>query len=213
MKGLVISLIVVSALTVFVLVSNKQSKNMTVKQKILRAFYPLMMSSGKSSTGAIATNEKIQPPVSIYSLSFELIEGNTFKMESARGKKILIVNTASDCGYTPQYEQLEKLYRLKKDKLIVIGFPSNDFGNQEKGTNEKIAAFCKKNYGVSFPLAKKGVVSKNQDQQPIYKWLTDKNLNGWNEKAPEWNFSKYLIDEKGNLIQYFPSSKNPMDID
>ncbi len=212
MKGIIITLIVLTATAVYVLVSNRHSKNMTVKQKFLRAFYPLVMSAGKSSSGILTNKEKIIAPVSIYALKFELLEGDTFSLESARGKKILIVNTASDCGFTAQYESLEKLYRLKKDSLLIIGFPSNDFKNQEKGSNEQIAAFCKKNYGVSFPMAKKGVVSKKIDQQNVYKWLTDKNFNGWNEKSPDWNFSKYLIDEEGNLLQYFPPAVNPMNI-
>lgn len=149
----------------------------------------------------------------MYTFNIELIEGDTLSLTSAKGKKILIVNTASDCGYTAQYESLEKLYRLKKDSLLIIGFPSNDFKNQEKGTNEQIAKFCKANYGVSFPIAKKGVVSKISGQQEIYKWLTDKNFNGWNDKSPDWNFSKYLIDEEGNLVQYFPPAVNPLEIE
>ncbi len=213
MKGIIITLVVMAATAVYVLVSNRHSKNMTVKQKILRAFYPLVMTAGKSSSGILTNKEKIKAPVSIYSLKIELIEGDTFSLESARGKKLLIVNTASDCGYTAQYESLQKLYHLKKDSLLIIGFPSNDFKNQEKGSNEQIAEFCKKNYGVSFPIAKKGVVSKINGQEEIYKWLTDKNSNGWNEKSPDWNFSKYLIDEEGNLIQYFPPAVNPLEIE
>ena len=212
MKGIIISLIVLAAMAVYVAVTNRHSKNMTVRQKILKSFYPLIMSTGKSSSGILSNSNKVIAPVSIYSLKVELIDGDTFNLDSARGKKILIVNTASDCGFTKQYEELEKLYQLHKDSLLIIGFPSNDFKNQEKGSNEQIAEFCKKNYGVSFLLAKKGVVSKHKDQQDVYKWLTDKNANGWNEKAPAWNFSKYLIDEEGNLMQYFPPAVNPMNI-
>ncbi|MBU3713418.1 MAG: glutathione peroxidase [Ferruginibacter sp.] len=185
---------------------------MTVKQKILKAFYPLVMLTGKSSSGILSNSNATDPKVPIYDYSIPLIQGDTFHLATAKGKKILIVNTASNCGYTNQYEELQKLYDLHKDKLLIIAFPSNDFKNQEKGSNEEVAQFCKSNYGISFPIARKGVVSKNKDQQELYRWLTDKNLNGWNEKAPEWNFSKYLINENGVLVKYFPSAVSPMEI-
>ncbi len=212
MKTLIIAISIFTGLAVYVLVSNRHSKNMTVKQKILKAFYPLVMLTGKSSSGILSNSNTTDPKVPIYDYSIPLIQGDTFHLASAKGKKILIVNTASNCGYTNQYEELQKLYDLHKDKLLIIAFPSNDFKNQEKGSNEEVAQFCKSNYGISFPIAQKGVVSKNKDQQELYRWLTDKNLNGWNDKAPEWNFSKYLINENGMLIKYFPSAVSPMDI-
>ncbi|WP_315818648.1 glutathione peroxidase [Paraflavitalea speifideaquila] len=119
------------------------------------------------------------------------------------------MNTASDCGYTNQYEDLQKLYETYKDKLVIIGFPANDFHEQEKGNDEEIAQFCKVNFGVSFPLAKKSVVIKSPEQNPVFGWLTHKALNGWNEQEPSWNFSKYLVNERGVLTHYFDPSVSP----
>ena len=148
----------------------------------------------------------------IYNLTYTSIDGKPVSLETYKGKKLLIVNVASKCGFTPQYEDLEKLYETYKDKLTIVGFPANDFKKQEPGTNEEISEFCKLNYGVSFPLAAKiSVVGENKD--PIYKWLTDKSLNGWNELEPQWNFYKYLIDENGELIKVFPSTTKPLDED
>jgi len=126
---------------------------------------------------------------------------------------VLIVNTASNCGYTNQYQELQKLYDQYKEKLIVLAFPSNDFKEQEKGNDEEIAAFCQVNFGVSFPLAKKTVVVKAPDQNKVYEWLTRKELNGWNDQQPTWNFSKYLIDEKGQLSHYFDPAVSPLSED
>jgi glutathione peroxidase len=139
-----------------------------------------------------------------------LNNGTELSKDSFKGKKIMIVNTASECGFTGQYEQLEQLYQKYKDRLIIIGFPSNEFGNQEKGNNEYIASFCKINYGVSFPLAIKGEVLKSDTQQDVYRWLTDSKLNGWNNQVPTWNFCKYLIDENGVLVDFFNSGINPL---
>lgn len=152
-----------------------------------------------------------ESPVSFYTLSATLNNGDTLEFSSLKGKKVLIVNTASKCGYTGQYDGLEKLYEKYKDQLVIIAFPANDFMNQEKGTDEEIAQFCKLNYGVTFPIAKKAGVIKNTKQQEVFKWLTDKKLNGWNDQAPKWNFSKYLISEDGKLLNYFKSSVDPMD--
>jgi glutathione peroxidase len=122
----------------------------------------------------------------------------------------MLVNTASDCGYTNQYTDLQELADEYKDKLVIIGFPANDFKEQEKGTDEEIAQFCKVNYGVSFPLMKKSGVIKSAQQNPVYQWLTDSAKNGWNNKPPAWNFTKYLINENGVLVNYFGSSVSPM---
>ncbi len=147
---------------------------------------------------------------SIYDISFSSIDGKETNLLQYRGKKILIVNVASKCGFTPQYADLEKLYETHKDKLVIVGFPANDFLKQEPGTNEEIAQFCSLNYGVTFPMASKiTVVGDNKHQ--LYKWLTDKKLNGWNDQEPQWNFFKYLIDEKGELTHVFPSTTKPMD--
>ena len=114
------------------------------------------------------------------------------------------------CGYTGQYSELQSLHERFGDTLQIIAFPANDFAEQEKSNDSEIAQFCQLNYGVTFPIAVKGVVIKNTQQQQIFKWLTDKNLNGWNEHAPDWNFGKYIIDEKGILTHYFGPSVSPL---
>jgi glutathione peroxidase len=146
---------------------------------------------------------------SIYDFKVEGLEGGTIDFASFKGKKILIVNTASKCGYTPQYEALEALYKKYQDKLVIVGFPANNFGGQEPGTNSEIKEFCKKNYGVSFPMAAK-ISVKGDDTAPIYKWLCSKSLNGVLDAEVKWNFSKFLLDEKGNLIAKFDSGVKPM---
>jgi glutathione peroxidase len=149
--------------------------------------------------------------VEFYSLTTKDIAGNVFSFEQFKGKKVLIVNTASDCGYTGQYENLEKLSKQFAGSLVVVGFPANDFKNQETKDDQAIAAFCQKNYGVSFPLMSKSVVINSNEQNPVYSWLTAANLNGWCNQAPAWNFCKYLINEQGVLTHYFPMSVDPLD--
>jgi glutathione peroxidase len=184
---------------------------MTLRQNILRIFYPLFSAFRKSiSAKHIFNTGKIIPPVPFHSLSVDLINGGRLRMEDLRGKKILIVNTASDCGFTSQYAELQKVYVQFPGTLEIIGFPSNDFKQQEKGTDEQIENFCKKNFGVTFPLVKKSVVVKIPEQNKIYKWLTSKENNGWNDQAPTWNFSKYLVDENGILTRYFDPSLSPL---
>ena len=119
-----------------------------------------------------------------------------------------MVNVASQCGYTPQYEELQKLSEQYKDKLVVLGFPSNSFFQEQKDS-EEIAAFCKKNYGVTFTMMEK-IDVKGSGQHPLYKWLSTKDMNGWNDKAPSWNFNKYLVNEKGELIKYYGSGTKPL---
>lgn len=148
-------------------------------------------------------------PKSIYDFKVEGLTGGTIDFAQFKGKKILIVNTASECGYTPQYEDLEKLYKKYKGKLVIVGFPANDFGRQEPGSNEEIAGFCKKNYGVTFPMAAK-ITVKGEDMAPIYHWLTEKELNGFDNSTVKWNFQKYLINEKGELVNVFYSKTKPM---
>lgn len=184
--------------------------DMTLRQKILKAVYPITMwFTGKASKNSNSAGRLVTPPTSIYKLTATLNNGEVFKMDQMRGKRFIIVNTASDCGYTGQYEGLEKLYRQYKDKLVILAFPANDFKAQEKGTDEDIASFCKLNYGISFPLMKKSVVVKQPGQNEVFAWLTHKNLNGWNDAAPAWNFSKYIIDEEGRLVQFFGPSVEP----
>ncbi|MEY4052864.1 MAG: glutathione peroxidase [Chitinophagia bacterium] len=145
---------------------------------------------------------------SIHSFTVKSIDGKNLNLADFKGKKILIVNTASKCGYTPQYEGLEKVYEQYKDKLVILGFPCNQFGGQEPGSNEEIVAFCKKNYGVSFPLADK-IDVKGDNIAPIYQWLTMKSKNGILDASISWNFNKFLIDENGKMIAYFPSNVKP----
>lgn len=137
------------------------------------------------------------------------IDGKEYDYSQLKGRKVLIVNTASECGYTPQYEDLQKLYDTYKDKLVVLGFPANNFGGQEPGSNEDIKQFCTTKFNVTFPMFEK-ISVLGDDMAPIYKWLTSKVLNGWNDQQPKWNFNKYLIDEDGNLVKYFSSAVKPM---
>lgn len=146
-----------------------------------------------------------------HELSVILNNGTLLPFENLKGRKALIVNTASNCGYTSQYSDLQELYEKKKEKLIILAFPSNDFKEQEKGTDEEIAQFCQLNFGVSFPIAKKSIVISNPGQDKVFQWLTCKEQNGWNDQQPTWNFSKYLINEKGRLTHYFGPAVSPMD--
>ncbi len=150
-----------------------------------------------------------QVPASIYDFKVLGLNGDTIDFSAFKGKKILIVNTASKCGYTPQYEELEALYEKYKDKLVIVGFPANNFLWQEPGTNEEIATFCQKNYGVSFPMASK-ISVKGKDMAAIYVWLTKKKFNHFKDSAVKWNFQKYLIDESGSLVAMFASATKPM---
>ncbi len=145
---------------------------------------------------------------SIHRFKVAAIDGGTIDFASFKGKKILVVNTASECGYTPQYEGLEKLYKTHGDKLVIVGFPCNQFGGQEPGTNEVIQSFCKKNYGVTFPLAAK-VDVKGDNRAAIYQWLCTKKENGVLDAAISWNFNKFILDENGKLLAYFPSNIKP----
>lgn len=156
------------------------------------------------------TNVKnTQPTASFYDLSVNLNTGETLSFSALKGKKVLLVNTASDCGYTPQYADLQSLHEAQKDQLVILGFPANDFGEQEKGTDAEIAGFCLRNFGVSFPLVNKSTVIKGANQHPVFQWLTNPALNGWNDQPPVWNFSKYLVSEEGVLLQYFEPSVSP----
>ncbi len=144
-----------------------------------------------------------------YSLSAETIDGDTLHFSKLKGKKILVVNTASKCGFTPQYEDLEKLYKkYKDDNFTIIGFPANNFMRQEPGTNEEIKQFCTMNYGVTFPMMAK-ISVKGKEVHPVYKWLTSKDENGVMDSKVGWNFQKYMIDENGNLVGYAKPKEKP----
>ena len=184
---------------------------MTSKQKVLKWLYPffakLTLLVGKGNK-TLKSNK--MAPASFYDLKAILNNGTVLDFSELKNKKVMIVNTASDCGYTAQYEGLQALHEKYKDNLNLIGFPANDFGEQEKGSDETIAEFCKVNFGVTFPMSKKAVVIKKEDQHEVYQWLTDESKNGWNYVAPSWNFCKYLIDEDGNLTHFFEAGIDPM---
>ncbi len=145
----------------------------------------------------------------LHSFKAENVFGEMFDFSQLAGKKVMIVNTASKCGLTPQYELLEKLYnQYKGNNFVIIGFPANNFLNQEPGTNEEIATFCKVNYGVSFPIMSK-VSVKGNDISPIYRWLTSKELNGVMDVEVTWNFQKFLVDEKGQLVGFLNPREGP----
>ena len=148
-------------------------------------------------------------PANVYQFKVPSIDGATIDFSKFKGKKILIVNTASKCGYTPQYVELEKLHKAYGSKLVIIGFPANNFGGQEPGSNAEINDFCKKNYGVSFIMAEK-VSVKGEDIHPLFKWLTSKSDNGVMDAEIKWNFTKFLLDEKGKLLAVYPSKVSPM---
>lgn len=146
----------------------------------------------------------------LYDYAFTDIEGNEVSLSSFEGKKILFINVASKCGYTGQYEDLQKLHEQYGDKVVLIGFPCNQFGKQEPGTEEEIVSFCQKNYGVSFLMASK-IDVKGDEQHPIYTWLTSKELNGVEDNEVNWNFNKFLVDEHGHFVSYFKSGVKPLD--
>lgn len=151
------------------------------------------------------------PTPSIYDYSVNDIHGNEFNFASLRGKKIIIVNTASKCGYTEQYTELEELYRkYNSSGLEIVAFPSNDFKNQEPGSNQEIEEFCKKNYDVTFRLMEKSSV-KGEDMIDVYRYLTLKSLNNKSDSKVGWNFQKYLLDEDGHLVKYIPAKVSPLD--
>lgn len=150
------------------------------------------------------------PSQSFYDLKVVLNNGEEFPFSHLKGKKVLLVNTASDCGYTPQYTDLQQLFKENEQDLMVLGFPANDFKEQEKGSDEEIATFCQRNFGVSFPLVKKSTVVKGPGQNAVFQWLSDPGKNGWNDQAPVWNFSKYLVSEEGVLLQYYEPSVSPL---
>lgn len=152
---------------------------------------------------------KKQPVPTIYDFKLKTIDGEEITLGKFKGKKMLLINTASECGFTPQYKNLQALHEQYGSKVVLIGFPANNFGAQEPGTSTEIKSFCSKNYGVTFQMMEKISVA-GTDANPLYKWLSNKAANGVNDKAPNWNFCKYLIDEKGNIIKFFPSKVDPL---
>ena len=210
-RFLIVVAVIITVLVLYTEAVNLNTKNMTFRQKLLKVFYPALMwiSKGKSKN-AVLSKDHSAPAIPFYSLSTILNNGKTMNFEILRGKKVLLVNTASDCGYTNQYEDLQKLSEQYKDHLLVIGFPANDFKEQEKGNDAAIAEFCKLNFGVTFPLASKSTVIKGTQQNPVFKWLSDASKNGWSNTAPSWNFSKYLVNGEGVLTNYFEPAVSPL---
>lgn len=163
---------------------------------------------GKKSAEAPA--DAPAPTKTLYDFTVKSIDGKPVSLSGFKGKKVVILNVASKCGYTPQYADWERFYKEHGDKIVVLGFPANNFMSQEPGSNEDIATFCQKNYGVTFPMFEK-IDVVGEKQHPLYGWLSTKSLNGWNDKAPSWNFCKYVVNEKGQLTHFFASGTKPND--
>lgn len=184
-------IIVIAAVVLFAACKNKPETNKEL---------------ASNDTEAVAMQEQ-----SIHKFTVEDINGEEFDLSSLKGKKVLVVNTASKCGLTPQYEQLQELYEnYGGDDFTIVGFPANNFGNQEPGSNEEIAGFCKLNYGVSFPMMSK-ISVKGEDMHPVYGFLTQKSENGFSDSEVQWNFQKYLIDESGRLVGVVEPQTLPTD--
>ena len=164
------------------------------------------------SKDSVNASSKLPSKKSFYDIDLNDINGNPIDLKSYEGKKIMLVNVASRCGYTSQYTDLQSLYSRQSDKIEIIGIPCNDFGRQEPGNPKEIKNFCSTNYGVTFTIAEKSKIKSNPTSE-IYEWLSSPELNGWNSTLPSWNFCKYIIDEKGNLIKFFKSGVNPTSSD
>jgi glutathione peroxidase len=194
----------------YLLQINKEFTKQMIKSIAFFATVVLLSCKPMNNIG-IQTNLLGGDIKSFHDLTAKDIDGKEYKMSQLKGKKVLVVNVASHCGYTPQYAQLQELYDKYKDKnFIILGFPCNQFMGQEPGSNAEILDFCQKNYGVSFPLFDK-VDVKGADISPVYQFLTKKALNGVEDSEVSWNFNKYLIDENGNYVKHFKSGVEPMD--
>ena len=184
---------------------------MDTRQRISKFLYPAIMGLSKlakKNADVLSNKSKKDPVTPFYDLKFKTTDGKEVSFQEFKGKKIVLVNVASFCGYTSQYDGLEKLYKEHGDKVVVLGFPANNFGAQEPGKDEEIASFCRLDYGVTFPIFKKTSVLK-PDQNAVYTWLSDPKLNGWNSQSPGWNFCKYVIDEQGRLTYFLGSAIAP----
>jgi glutathione peroxidase len=179
------------------------------KTMLSKLFLGLLLMCSLLNVQDIDTLNAPKDAQSLYDISLTDISGAPLDLSQYKGKKILFVNVASKCGFTSQYDGLQELYKTYKDKLVVIGLPCNQFGGQEPGTAKEIESFCRANYGVDFPLSSK-IEVKGASQHPIYKWLTSKSQNGVMDSTVRWNFQKYLVDENGQLIDYFYSTTKPM---
>lgn len=207
-KRIVLAFIIIAAALAVI-----KRKDMTWRQSFLRAAYPLIMLKSKlfQDKQLVLTNTaRVRPPHSFYDLTVLANDGTVVDCKRFAGKKVMIVNTASDCGYTGQYAELEKLHQ-EYPALVVLGFPANDFKEQEKGSDASIAQFCKVNFGVSFPLMQKTQVVKGDAQNEVFSWLSHKEKNGWCNQQPAWNFCKYVINETGELVAFFEQGVSPLD--
>lgn len=185
---------------------------MTVLQKVFKSIYPFSKAVAPKKI-LVPQVEAVSSRESFYDLEATMIDGRWYDFAKLRDKRVLIVNTASNCAFSPQYAELEQLNKLYNDDLVLLAFPSNDFFNQEKGDDNEIKAFCIDNYGITFPLIRKSVVVKKDGQNKVFKWLTDSKKNGWNDKPPAWNFSKYLIDGHGQLVNCFSPAISPLSVE
>lgn len=162
----------------------------------------------KTAPDQLQTNP--QGTMTFHDFTLNTLQGQPVAFSQYKGKYVLVVNTASECGYTPQYANLQAFHEKYGDQIVLLGFPANNFMGQEPGSNEDIAAFCKRNYGVTFQMFQK-ISVKGDDQHPLYRWLSTKSENGWNDQPPAWNFSKYLIAPDGKLLRYFGPGVLPDD--
>ncbi|WP_281233414.1 glutathione peroxidase [Flavobacterium gelatinilyticum] len=174
-------------------------------------FFLNTQTQAQTSKKKVSKTDKIMAKENIYQFKVEDLSGDTFDFASLKGKKVMIVNTASKCGLTPQYKDLEAIYKEYKDKgFVIVGFPANNFASQEPGTSKEIETFCQQNYGVTFPMMNK-VSVKGDDMCEVYKFLTQKSKNGLQDSEVEWNFQKYLINEKGELVKVIKPRTLPTD--
>jgi len=186
---------------------------MTAAQSFKKSFYPALKVVGKwlGFNGKMVANEQnIAPVQPIYSLTIHSNLGELVSLHTYKNRYLLIANTASDCGYTAQYAELQTLQDTYSGKVQVLAFPANNFSGQEPSSDKKIAEFCGVNFGVQFPVMLKSSVL-GSDKNPVFNWLTDRSLNGWNSQEPGWNFCKYLIDPQGKLLGVFESAISPLD--
>ena len=172
-------------------------------------FTIVLLLSGFTYKKISKNDSEVAALANFYDLKATSIDGEEISFNDFKGKKVLIVNVASKCGYTYQYAEMQKLQDLYGEKVVVLGFPSNDFLFQEPGSNEKIAEFCESVYGVTFQMFEK-IATKGKNQSPVYEWLSKPELNGWNNQSPSWNFCKYLINEEGNLVGFFDARVKPL---
>jgi len=182
---------------------------MNIRQRLLKVFYPLVMLFSKRKE-ILMQSEHAPPHEPFHNLHATLNSGKPFSFDQLKGKYVLLVNTASECGYTAQYKQLQELHEQFGNRVQVLGFPSNDFGGQEPAEDKDIAGFCQVNFGVRFPLMQKSAV-KGRHQNKVFQWLTHQHKNGWNNEPPSWNFCKYLVSKEGSLLGVYPSAISPLD--